>query len=863
MQTEQPDTSEVIAMPGIKSRLAAYQQNTVQKKKVGHHAGPNGTKRVGKLQQKLLDPNQFESAAAANMPHKPVFQVDDSAAATGGVNVRTTNDDDIAEEQVKSPTRSPHKSPLRRKNGATAFASGGEYPAAAGPPLSSLSSNPNAASDRQNAIQPQRRSSINPDPHSTLTKADYDLHPDRHHDGMSVTSENSDNCAAHAMFSGISMNHGNHEREQIAKQRLNILLQREMRDAKVASNYAACRVRYLRAVGKLRPVDYFGTASLNDSFNMGDAAVPSDDVRARRREIRKTEHEKKGRYDELKETWHDYDDAAQDKPMEPTPEELDLENDLDEIENEIHEEWEDFTEDVLQAVEEEKELGVEEEDDDIELWRKESEKLKKDAEYRKKRKEERIKKREEFIIQKQQAKTSNGKETKDTEEPEKDVKTATETVDTIQDPASPKGKTSKKKEKKTQKMMDDIDLQSHSLDPVIDSNQSQNSEDIEGSFSSLDDSMAMLSDAAFVGGKKKHAATQGNFLGEKDDETSLEEDILANVERSCIDMKPKQPTRAKSGDLMELNFQSGTTNEQRTKSFPQPTQQPRKKKELRIEYDNGIPKEIMLIINQKGMDDDSYSSVSGSDSESESEPSFISASDVQELLAQSPKKNEKRAIKSDAKPVSPKNKIEKHDVLRIDTLPAQQFYDGTEDSPFIAWTHRPLRSRVDGSQIVVKVPPRTDCWRKTRHNFVMDNAPHYWHRVTGNFEVMVKVSGDFQKMYDKAGIMIRLDAENWICSGLEFFNNELNHMTCVTKDYTDWSMAAISPEAKEKGAWICIKRIGNAYESFCSMDGRNWRQARQGVFTDTKSVRVGIFAACPMGESFKVTFDKYRCKNLL
>lgn len=200
--------------------------------------------------------------------------------------------------------------------------------------------------------------------------------------------------------------------------------------------------------------------------------------------------------------------------------------------------------------------------------------------------------------------------------------------------------------------------------------------------------------------------------------------------------------------------------------------------------------------------------------------------------------------------------------MRIDVLPNQQFYDGTEESPFLAWTHRPLKVKLDGSQISVKVPPRTDCWRKTRHNFIMDNAPFYWHRVNGDFEVMVKISGDMKKMYDKAGIMIRLDAENWIVSGLEFFNNELNHMTCVTRDYTDWSMAPISAEARTQGAWICIKRIGNAYESFCSMDGRNWRQARQGLFTDARSVRVGIFCACPMGENFKVTFDKYRCKNL-
>ena len=807
-------------MPGLAQRMAAYQQNT-EKKKHGQTANSPTKKRVGKLQQKLLDPGQFESAAAANMPNKPVFQVDDSAAEKRGVNTSRHEKEGCFE-----------KSPVRR---------------ARTMPGEALNRSPTKSySDTQNALQPQRRGTSTDRDHSTLTKADYDLHPDRK--SMDI-SEHSESCG-HAMFSAISMNHGNYEREKAAKDRLNVLLQREMRDTKVAQNYAACRVRYLRAVGKLRPVDYYGsTDSLNDSFNS--AFMPSPDLRARRREVRKTEREKKGRYDELKETWHDYDDNAMDKPLEPTPEELELENDLDEIENEIHEEWEDFTEDVLQSVEEEKEAGIEEEDDDIELWRQESDKLKKDAEYRKKRKEERIKRRQDYVKFK---KSSQAKKKNEEQE----------------NPDQHKTKHKKKKDEKDgcEKYTTETEDTSGSTGLSLEENEDPpelngSNEDLSASVGSQDNSSEMKSDVALVR-KHKRGVNQQKLIGKDEEEASLEEDILANVDVKERDMQPKRPTRAKSGDLLDIpKHLAEQAEKDRLRNQTQQTQ-PRKKKELRIEYDNGIPKEITVIVNRKGGEDGSCSSVSDSETESESEASFISASGVEDLLEPaSPKKSQKKADSEMNWYVSPKDKKGKHNVLRIDTLPAQQFYDGTEEAPFIAWTHRPLRSKVDGSQIIVKVPPRTDCWRKTRHNFVMDNAPHYWHRVSGNFEVMVKVSGDFQKMYDKAGIMIRLDAENWICSGLEFFNDELNHMTCVTKDYTDWSMAPIAPEAKEKGAWICIKRIGNAYESFCSMDGRNWRQARQGVFTDAKSVRVGIFAACPMGESYKVTFDKYRCKNLL
>ena len=132
----------------------------------------------------------------------------------------------------------------------------------------------------------------------------------------------------------------------------------------------------------------------------------------------------------------------------------------------------------------------------------------------------------------------------------------------------------------------------------------------------------------------------------------------------------------------------------------------------------------------------------------------------------------------------------------------------------------------------------------------------------GNFEAIVKITGDFSKAYDKAGLMMRVDEENWILSGVEFFNKRLCHATSVTRDYTDWSLAPMEEKAAQ-GVYICLKRLGNAYESFYSLDGRHWVQTRQGVFCEARKVKVGIFGACPMGESYKVTFDMYRCRTIL
>jgi regulation of enolase protein 1 (concanavalin A-like superfamily) len=138
----------------------------------------------------------------------------------------------------------------------------------------------------------------------------------------------------------------------------------------------------------------------------------------------------------------------------------------------------------------------------------------------------------------------------------------------------------------------------------------------------------------------------------------------------------------------------------------------------------------------------------------------------------------------------------------------------------------------------------------------------YWHKIAGDFEVVCKISGGFEKMYDKAGLMIRQDEENWIMSGMECFNDQMNHSTCITRDYTDWSLAPLPENSEKVGIWFAIKRLGDAIETFYSIEGKKWIQTRQGLFSSAPVLKVGIVCACPMGDPFKVNFDMYRCKNI-
>lgn len=48
------------------------------------------------------------------------------------------------------------------------------------------------------------------------------------------------------------------------------------------------------------------------------------------------------------------------------------------------------------------------------------------------------------------------------------------------------------------------------------------------------------------------------------------------------------------------------------------------------------------------------------------------------------------------------------------------------------------------------------------------------------FEVKVKVTGEYKARFDQAGLMLRIDHENYIKAGIEFVDGKFNLSTVVT-----------------------------------------------------------------------------------
>ena len=85
----------------------------------------------------------------------------------------------------------------------------------------------------------------------------------------------------------------------------------------------------------------------------------------------------------------------------------------------------------------------------------------------------------------------------------------------------------------------------------------------------------------------------------------------------------------------------------------------------------------------------------------------------------------------------------------------------------MSWLNPPAQESYDSGRLTLRSKGRTDFWRKTFYGYVTDNGHFLNLRVSGDFTFQARVDGDYAALYDQAGLMVRLDEQNWMKCGSE------------------------------------------------------------------------------------------------
>lgn len=176
------------------------------------------------------------------------------------------------------------------------------------------------------------------------------------------------------------------------------------------------------------------------------------------------------------------------------------------------------------------------------------------------------------------------------------------------------------------------------------------------------------------------------------------------------------------------------------------------------------------------------------------------------------------------------------------------------------WFNEPANWQINGGTLIMDVTPNSDYWRISHYGFTVDDAPFYYAEYGGEFEAKVKISGDYKVRFDQAGMMIRLDHENYIKTGIEFVDGKYNLSTVVTHKTSDWSVIAL--DCPVDYIWIKAVRRLDAVEIFYSFDDKEYQMMRNAWVEANHPVKIGMFAACPDGNGFKARFENFTVRHL-
>jgi regulation of enolase protein 1 (concanavalin A-like superfamily) len=176
------------------------------------------------------------------------------------------------------------------------------------------------------------------------------------------------------------------------------------------------------------------------------------------------------------------------------------------------------------------------------------------------------------------------------------------------------------------------------------------------------------------------------------------------------------------------------------------------------------------------------------------------------------------------------------------------------------WFNEPEKWEIKDNSLIMQVTPQSDYWRISHYGFTVDDAPFYYTTYGGEFEAKVKLTGNYIARFDQMGLMIRIDHENYIKTGVEFVDGKLNVSTVVTHTKSDWSVLTL--DKVPPFIWIKAVRRLDAVEIYYSLDDKTYIMTRNAPLEDNTPVQVGLMAASPDGQGFEAKFENFKVKHL-
>ncbi|MBY4631957.1 DUF1349 domain-containing protein [Rhizobium croatiense] len=171
------------------------------------------------------------------------------------------------------------------------------------------------------------------------------------------------------------------------------------------------------------------------------------------------------------------------------------------------------------------------------------------------------------------------------------------------------------------------------------------------------------------------------------------------------------------------------------------------------------------------------------------------------------------------------------------------------------WLNEPESWQVDATGLTLTTGEKTDFWRETYYGFTRDSGHFLAFPTADSFTAQIRVQGEFRTLYDQAGLMVRLDENRWVKTGVEFTDGEALLSTVVTDGKSDWSVSQPFKELEDFRIRVTV--ANGALRIQASRDGSFWPLLRLAPFPIADRYQVGPTACTPERNGLTVRFSEF------
>ncbi len=173
----------------------------------------------------------------------------------------------------------------------------------------------------------------------------------------------------------------------------------------------------------------------------------------------------------------------------------------------------------------------------------------------------------------------------------------------------------------------------------------------------------------------------------------------------------------------------------------------------------------------------------------------------------------------------------------------------------MTWLNPPASADITGDATTITTADRSDFWRDTFYGFIRHSG-HFLHTpVTGDFTAEVTVQGNYDTLYDQAGLMLRLSDTHWIKAGIEHTDGAPVFSTVVTNGHSDWATMPLPFDATS--IRLRLTRHAEAVRVQVKDPAARWIMARLAYLPPDSPAQIGLMACSPERSGFTARFSDF------